>query len=235
MTEERQVIELLPDVLSAARGQIDAGLFGIAEGTLRRRIATLVATARSAEELDAARALLAEALWRQGRPSAAGEIVAEIRPRGTERRRPLVLIIEAEALAVRGEPDRAEGLMERVVGMVGRDETWRLRAGVPSLLPWPPPTIDTAADWPPELGAAARDRLAAAKAAYDEKDHAAGDRELAVAVRLDETVAPEALGLIEPTLGDQPGADRLLLYGDLLRAAGRGAEASAAYDRAAQA
>ena len=37
----------------------------------------------------------------------------------------------------------------------------------------------------------------------------------------------------EPTLGGQPAAERLLLYGDLLRAAGREVEAAEAYDRAA--
>ena len=41
--------------------------------------------------------------------------------------------------------------------------------------------------------------------------------------------------MLEPTLGEEPSAGRLLLYGDLLRAAGRQADSSAAYDRAARA
>jgi predicted RNA polymerase sigma factor len=47
-------------------------------------------------------------------------------------------------------------------------------------------------------------------------------------------VAGDGVVLVEPTLGPQPVADRLLLYGDLLRAAGRNPEASEAYDRAAR-
>jgi hypothetical protein len=39
---------------------------------------------------------------------------------------------------------------------------------------------------------------------------------------------------MEPTLELGTGPDRLLLYGDLLSAAGRPAEASDAYDRAAR-
>jgi len=39
---------------------------------------------------------------------------------------------------------------------------------------------------------------------------------------------------MEPTLEAEPPADRLLLYGDLLRAAGREADAVAAFDRAAR-
>ena len=46
--------------------------------------------------------------------------------------------------------------------------------------------------------------------------------------------APEGIALLEPTLDDQSPTERLLLYGDLLRAAGRAAEASAVYDRAAR-
>ena len=57
-------IDLVPDQLALARAQMDAAQYGVVEGTLRRRIATLEATGRNPEELDAARALLAEALWR---------------------------------------------------------------------------------------------------------------------------------------------------------------------------
>ena len=62
-----------------------------------------------------------------------------------------------------------------------------------------------------------------------------GDRELGLALRLDARIAPEGVALVEPTLGMQPAADRLLLYGDLLRAADRPADAADAYDRAARA
>ena len=80
-------IDLVPDQLALARAQMDAGQYGVVEGTLRRRIATLEATGRNPEELDAARALLAEALWRSGRPAAGYEVVTAVRPRGLERAR----------------------------------------------------------------------------------------------------------------------------------------------------
>lgn len=56
---------------------------------------------------------------------------------------------------------------------------------------------------------------------------------MSLALRLDTALAADGVAIIEPTLGGQPGAERLLLYGDLLRAAGRRTEAEGAYDRAA--
>src|SRR3972149_4983855 len=108
-------IDLVPDQLALARAQMDAAQYGVVEGTLRRRIATLEATGRNHEELDAARSLLAEALWRSGRPVAAYEVVTAVRPRGVERRRTMVMMVEAEGLAALGEMRQAEGLLERVV------------------------------------------------------------------------------------------------------------------------
>jgi hypothetical protein len=86
---------------------------------------------------------------------------------------------------------------------------------------------------PEERVAAARSRLEAARQAYSRDRVDQGDRELSVAVRLHPGIAADGVALIEPTLGQEPDGDRLLLYGDLLRAAGRSAEANAAYDRAA--
>jgi hypothetical protein len=83
-----------------------------------------------------------------------------------------------------------------------------------------------------ERSALARARLQAARAAYATAATDDGDRELSLAVRLDPACAADGLALVEPTLGDEPGAERLLLYGDLLRATGREAEAATAYDRA---
>jgi hypothetical protein len=60
-----------------------------------------------------------------------------------------------------------------------------------------------------------------------------GDGEMSIAVRLDPELAADGVAIMEPTLGGQPGSDRLLLYGDLLRAAGRRVEAERAFDRAA--
>ena len=60
-----------------------------------------------------------------------------------------------------------------------------------------------------------------------------GGFELALAADL--RIAAEGIAILEPTLDDGSGTERLLLYGDLLRAAGRAAEASAVYDRAARA
>jgi hypothetical protein len=86
----------------------------------------------------------------------------------------------------------------------------------------------------PERTAAAHARLEAARLAYAAGRDDEGDRELGLALRLDPRVAAEGVALVEPSLGPMPGADRLLLYGDLLRAAGRNPEASEAYDRAAR-
>src|SRR4029077_3478494 len=97
----------------------------MAEAVLVRRIAQLHAQGDVAlDELDAARALLAESLWRQGRPIAAGAAAARIRSGSLERRRPLVMLIEAEALAATAQLDTATRLMERIVGEGGIDDAW---------------------------------------------------------------------------------------------------------------
>lgn len=228
-------IDLVPDQLALARAQLDAAQYGVAEGTLRRRIATLEATGRDPDELDAARALLAESLWRQGRPVAAYGAVSAVRARGAERRRPLTMMIEAEGLAAMGEVRQGEGLLERVVTAVGADDAWRLRRGAPSRLEWPNPSWASPGVAVGPEASAADDRLAAAAVAYGADDLATGDRELALALRRDPRIAPAGLALLEPSLGAQPAAERLVLYGDLLRAAGRESEAAAAYDRAARA
>jgi hypothetical protein len=227
-------IDIVPDQLALARAQLDAGQYGIVEGTLRRRIATLEATGRNPEELDAARAVLAEALWRSGRPGAAYDVVTGVRPRGVERRRPITMMVEAEGLAAIGETRQAEGLVERVVGAVGADEAWRLRRGAPSRLEWPSPSWAAAGAGSGE-SSPAEDRLAAAAVAYGSGDLATGDRELALALRRDPRIAVAGIALLDAVLGTQPPAERLVLYGDLLRAAGRERDAAAAYDRAARA
>ena len=252
---DEMVVDLIPDDLSLARAQLTAGLLGQAEGSLRRHIARLDADdARGLDEMDAARALLAEALWRQGRPLAAEGVIDTIRAGSLERRRPIVLLVEAEAMAVSGDPDRANALMERVIESVGVDEAWRLRGGVPSRLPWPmpasmrptprrpstpafggSPSASTPTPPSPERTAAAHARLEAARQAYNAGHEDEGDRELGLALRLDPRVAGDGVALAEPTLGPQPAPDRLVLYGDLLIAAGRTEEASEAYDRAARA
>lgn len=253
MTDEDVFIDLLPDELSLARSQLASGMPTVAEGVVRRRIARLEATGRGTgqDELDAARSLLAETLWRQGRPLAAGAAIDTIRAGSLERRRPIVMLIEAEALAAGGDPDRANALMERVVGAVGVDEAWRLRGGVPSRLAWPlPPSLRAAprrkagpaplpggtaiAEPSPERTALAHARLEGARSAYGAGQDGEGDRELGLALRLDPRIAHDGVTLIEPTLGERPAPDRLLLFGDLLRASGRTAEASDAYDRAAR-
>jgi hypothetical protein len=248
-------VDLVPDELALARAQIDSGLASTAEAVLLRRIARLVAQGTPAlGELDAARALLAESLWRQGRPVAAGAVASRIRAASLERRRPLIMVVEAEAMAATGQMDAAARLADRIVSEVGVDEAWRLRAGIPSRLPWPipvslrarrpqeiaaarrglePAPVTTAGD--PSHTAAAHARLEAARQAYGLHELERGDRELMLALRLDPRIAPEGIGLLEPTIDVEGATDRLLLYGDLLRAAGRTDEASAAYDRAARA
>ena len=145
--------------------------------------------------------------------------------------------------------------MERVIESVGVDEAWRLRGGVavaPALADArlhaarPPAPIDAGVrrlgddrGTDPALarahGGCARPAGGRAPVPTTPGRDDEGDRELGLALRLDPRVAGEGVALAEPTLGPQPPPDRLLLYGDLLRAAGRGAEASEAYDRAARA
>lgn len=247
-----EMIDLLPDDLALARAQLGSGLYGLAEGVLLRLIAGLEAAGKGGlEELDGARALLAESLWRQGRPLAAGAAIEAIRAGSAERRRPIVLLIEAEAMAAAGDPDRAARLAERVVSTIGVDEAWKLRGGVATRITWPAPssfrsptrrgegaTIGPATATPPptpERTAAAHARLQAARAAYGSGDLEEGDRQLAAALRLDARIGPEGAVVLEPTLDREPPSERLLLYGDLLRAAGREADATIAFDRAARA
>lgn len=253
--DEVHTIDLVADELALARAQVDSGQPALAEGTLRRRLARLEAAGVSVDdETDALRALLAEALWRQGRLAAARATLDAIRPSSPQRRLPIVLIVEAEALASAGERDRAVGGMERVVTAVGVDAAWELRAGVPGRLSWPlatglrpeparaprPPWTTAPREAHDEAGpiddervAAARARMEEARVAYVAGELERGDAEMSIAVRLDSALAGDGVAILEPMLGGQPPAERLLLYGDLLRAAGREVEASDAFDRAA--
>ena len=247
------VIDVIVDELGLARAQLDAGLAALGEGTVRRRLAHLEADGVVAdEETDALRLLLAECLWRQGRHAAARAALEAIRPGSPQRRLPMALLVEAETLAAAGELDRAAGAQERLLTAIGVDEAFALLGGVQGRLTWPlpavlqpvaaeprppwsarAPTPDATALPDAERMAAGRGRLEEARVAYVAGDLERGDAEMAIAVRLDPALAADGVGLIEPTLGGQPSADRLLLYGDLLGAAGREAEATRAYDRAA--
>jgi len=252
--EGRHVIDLVADELTLARSQIDGGLPGLAEGTIRRRLAWLDAEEVAPDdETDALRALLAEALWRQGRHVGARQAIDGIRPISPQRRLPVTMLVEAEALAAAGEPDRAAGAMERVVEAIGVDAAFELQGGQPSRLTWPLPSELQArpvrperAPWSPppaprtvdepvddERIATGRLRLEEARVSYVAGKLAKGDGEMSIAVRLDPGLAADGVAILEPTLGRQPPAERLLLYGDLLRAAGREVEATEAYDRAA--
>ena len=196
---------------------MDAAQYVVVEGTLRRRIATLEATGRNPEELDAARALLAEALWRSGRPVAAYEAVAAVRPRGVERRRTITMMVEAEGLAAIGEQRQAEGLLERVVNAVGGDEAWRLRRGAPSRLEWPSPSWSGPCRAEPPM-LSGRGSAGSGGCRVRRGGPRDGRSELALALRRDPGIAPAGIALLEPELGAQPAAERLVLYGDLLRA-----------------
>ena len=249
------VIDLVPDELSLARAQLDAGQAGLAEGTVRRRLAWLEAESNGPDdESDALRTLLAEALWRQRRPVAARQALDAVRPSSPQRRLPIAMVVEAEALAAVGENDRASGVMERVVASIGVEAAHELRAGMGGRVAWPVPEELQAP--PPRVGrapwgdraepaaeddvpiddervAAGRARLEEARVAYIAGERGRGDAEMSIAVRLDPTLAADGVAILEPTLGGQAPPERLLLYGDLLRAAGREVEANEAYDRAA--
>ena len=250
-----QVIDLVPDELTLARAQLDAGQPGLAEGTVRRRLAWLESEGVGlTDESDALRVLLAEALWRQQRPIAARQALDAVRSSSPQRRLPIAMVVEADALAAVGEADRAAGAMERVIGAIGVDAVFALQGGMPGRLRWPLPAELTepaprtiarppwAASAPPPLEpgpaddervAVGRSRLEEARVSYVAGNLGGGDGELSIAVRLDPSLAADGVAILEPTLGGQPAAERLLLYGDLLRAAGREVEANEAYDRAA--
>lgn len=259
--DEVQVIDLVPDELALARSQIDSTQYGLAEGTVRRRLGRLEADGLGlTDETDALHVLLAEALWRQGRPGAARIALDAVRASSPQRRLPIAMLVDAETLASAGEADRAAGAQERLLAAVGVDAAFELLAGVSGRLSWPlpsglrpdlpreprPPWSATPADEPaadePGAGdapdderiAAARARMEEARVAYVAGDLARGDAHMSLAVRLDSALAGDGVAILEPTLGGQPAAERLLLYGDLLRAAGREVEASQAYDRAAE-
>ena len=249
-----QVIDLVRDELALARAQIDAGLLGLAEGTVRRRLAYLEADGVSADdETDALRLLLAETLWRQGRPTSARRSLEAIRPASPQRRLPIAMLIEAETLAAAGEADRAAGAQERLLAAIGADAAFELAGGAAGRLAWPLPEgmqpgsgrvprppwtarSETAGEpdaIDDERTVAGRGRLEEARVAYVAGDLARGDAEMSIAVRLEPALAADGVALIEPTLGTRPPSERLLLYGDLLNAAGREAEAARAYDLAA--
>ena len=164
------------------------------------------------------------------------------------------MLIEAETLAAAGEADRAAGAQERLLAAIGPDAAFELAGGVAGRITWPlpesmqpgagrvprppwtarPDPADEAEPVDDERIAAGRGRLEEARVAYVAGDLARGDAEMSIAVRLDPALAADGVGLIEPTLGTQPPPERLLLYGDLLNAAGRDAEATRAYDLAAE-
>jgi hypothetical protein len=254
--EGPHLVDAIPDELGLARAQIDAGQPALAEGTVRRRMARLEADGAGGEdESDALRLLLAEALWRQQRPAAARVALEAIRPGSAQRRLPIAMLIDAETLAAAGEADRAAGAQERLLTAIGADETFALRSGVSGRLTWPlpgelraEPARAPRPPWSPredaEVSAAlmpvddqrivqARGRLEDARVAYVAGKVGRGDGEMSIAVRLDPALATDGVAILEPTLGRQPAKGRLLLYGDLLRAAGREVEAQAAYERAA--
>ncbi len=247
MSDDAYLIDLIPDELALARTQLASGLASVAETTLRRRLVQVELEGGSRDEADAVHALLAEALWRQGRPRAAGAELAAIRPASMELRRPLAVIIAAEAAAAGGDAADAARRAEAAVTSIGVDDTWRIRGGVPGRVAWPvPASMRPTTRRPPqqapfapalaaggtERTASAHARLEAARQAYRGGEAGRADRELMLALRLDTRIATAGIDLLEPELGAEPPPERLLLYGDLLRAAGRAADAAAAYDRA---
>jgi hypothetical protein len=149
-SNEIQMVDLVSDELSLVRSQLDSGLHGLAEGTALRRLARLEADGTGmSDEADALRALLAEALWRQGRPAAARRAIESIRPSSPQRRLPVTGIVEADALGAAGERDRAAGVMERVLDAIGPDAAFEIRGGMPGPLAWPLPSELHAEPAPP--------------------------------------------------------------------------------------
>ena len=73
-----------------------------------------------------------------------------------------------------------------------------------------------------------------ARVAYVAGDRGRGDGQMSIALRLDPSLGGRWGQDHRAHPGRQPSSERLLLYGDLLRAAGREAEAQQAYERAAK-
>ena len=244
-----QTVDLMPDQLALARAQLGSGLYGLAEGVLLRLIGGLEAAGRGGlEELDAARSLLAEALWRQGRPVAAGAVMDAIRARSLEHQRPLMVPDRRREHRLQpATPIKLRGSPSRWWRRSGRTKPGGCVPGCHRASPGPPhprsePTPANPASRPAahRRTAWSRPRSGGVRHPRDQPirpmpSSRAGSRDRQLgAVRLDPRLASDGIALLEPTLEPEPAADRLLLYGDLLRAAGREADAETAFDRAAR-
>ncbi|MFN2484277.1 MAG: hypothetical protein ABR509_04990 [Candidatus Limnocylindria bacterium] len=242
-------IDLLPDEVALARSQLEGGLPLLAETTLRELLSRRDASGSADETaLEPVYAVLAEALWRQQRPLEAGAVLAAVRPSSDLRRETVALMVDADAAAAAGDLARARALRDRVISSVGPEAAWLVRAGVPTTLDWPNPfegasepgaqttaaiEVAVARGPDPERPAAARARIGAARAAFAARDVARGEHELSLALRLDGRIADEGIALLESLPEAARDARTLMLYGDLLAAAGRPDEAAEVYGRAA--
>jgi hypothetical protein len=244
-------VDLLSDEVALARSQLAGGLPILAEVTARELLARLVAdNPGDATALEPAYAVLAEALWRQQRPVEAGATLEKIRSTSDLRRAPVALMVEADASAAEGDLGRARAIRDRLVAAIGAEAAWLARAGVPAQLEWPDPFEGVAEHRAPTAAievavaadssasrtarsAGARARLEAARAAFVAGDAERGEHELGLALRLDVAIAADGIALLESTGDRARDARTLMLYGDLLSAAGRAEDAAAAYDRAA--
>ena len=246
-----------PDELSLARAQLAAGLPAWPREPLRRRIAMLEADGTSGdEELDAlarpaGRGALAAGPARRRtrrarrdaaveRRSGACPIVHAHRGRGARRVR-------------RARPRRRRAGARHRGGRRGRGvRAARRRPGSRSpgrcrASSCPQPARRAAAAWSqaadePDADAGRRRTRGRRPRACGSRRHASPTWPATSSAATARCRSPcgwiagspaDGVAIMEPTLGGQPHAERLLLYGDLLRAAGRRVEADRAYDRAA--
>lgn len=175
---------------------------------------------------------LAEARWRTGDLTGAGDAAIALVDRGRED--VIALVIAAEAIAAAGRPTEARRLANRAIEATG-EPLDAVFAGMPRSAIWPvEDTGDEAVDAliPGSVAVdsaspAAVDAFASGRAALAAGDSAQASLRLAVALRLEPGFAESVLESVGPHASDPSIA---LVAGDALRLLGRETEARAAYD-----
>jgi tetratricopeptide (TPR) repeat protein len=175
---------------------------------------------------------LAEARWRTGDLTGAGDAAIALVDRGREDI--IALVIAAEAIAAAGRPTEARRLANRAIEGTG-EPLDALFAGMPRSAIWPvEDTGDGAVDalipdsvTVDSASPAAVDAFASGRAALAAGDSTQAALRLAVALRLEPGFAESVLESVSPHASEPAIA---LVAGDALRLLGRETEARAAYD-----
>jgi hypothetical protein len=178
---------------------------------------------------------LAEARWRTGDLTGAGDAAVALVDRG--RNDLIALVIAAEAVAGAGRPSEARRLATRALETSG-ESLDAVFAGMPRSSIWPAEEADDSAAIAAvaaDLGSVAADSASPAaveayaggRAALAADDPIQASLRLAVALRLEPAFAEPILEAVGPHASEPALA---LVAGDALRLLGRETEARAAYD-----